>query len=366
MRPFIEPNYYEVLGVAETASKEDIKRAFRRLAREYHPDVNKSPDAEAKFKEINRAYTILGTETSRFDFDRRFKQRRQTTTSAASFFQQRNSTSTNVSRNNQNYYQILNVSETDSIDKITIQYKMVRLQHSSVFSRNNFSAETLRKIEAAYEVLSDPNKRARYNLYLKQTNPSVMSFEVWLAKNPEPTNVKKKVAPPVIKEEKQSKQKTEKESTQERLETEDKPQEEKNKQIHDPDSLFTKTIKGGLRIIKRTTNIQLGLSYLMLICIMISLILTFLQKNSVLADVYPILSSIWYPFVSVLFGITTLLSFFNMYLSWDFSVKNPEFKKVNMMWIITSLLFFSVFYAAYVTKKAIENQKIYMNRINNS
>ncbi|MGK7908026.1 MAG: molecular chaperone DnaJ [Synechococcus sp.] len=52
-------DYYELLGVSRNSSKEDIKRGFRRLARKYHPDVNKEPDAEDKFKEINRAYEVL-------------------------------------------------------------------------------------------------------------------------------------------------------------------------------------------------------------------------------------------------------------------------------------------------------------------
>ncbi|MFM7790237.1 MAG: DnaJ domain-containing protein, partial [Microcystis panniformis] len=52
-------DYYEILGVSRDAGKEDIKRAYRRLARKYHPDVNKEPGAEEHFKEINRAYEIL-------------------------------------------------------------------------------------------------------------------------------------------------------------------------------------------------------------------------------------------------------------------------------------------------------------------
>ena len=52
-------DYYEVLGVPRNASSDDLKSAFRRLARQYHPDVNKSPDAEERFKEINEAYAIL-------------------------------------------------------------------------------------------------------------------------------------------------------------------------------------------------------------------------------------------------------------------------------------------------------------------
>ncbi len=63
-------DYYEVLGVPRNASAEEIKKAFRRLARQYHPDVNKDKDAEAKFKEINEAYEVLSDEQKRAAYDR--------------------------------------------------------------------------------------------------------------------------------------------------------------------------------------------------------------------------------------------------------------------------------------------------------
>lgn len=63
-------DYYEILGVSRTANKEDIKKAFRTLARKYHPDVNKEPDAADKFKEINEAYEILSDDNKRARYDR--------------------------------------------------------------------------------------------------------------------------------------------------------------------------------------------------------------------------------------------------------------------------------------------------------
>ena len=61
---------YEVLGVSRDATEADIKKAFRRKARELHPDVNKAPDAEDQFKELNEAYDVLSDANKRAQYDR--------------------------------------------------------------------------------------------------------------------------------------------------------------------------------------------------------------------------------------------------------------------------------------------------------
>lgn len=63
-------DYYEVLGVERTVDKETLKKSFRKLAQKYHPDVNKSEEAEAKFKEINEAYQVLSDDQKRAAYDR--------------------------------------------------------------------------------------------------------------------------------------------------------------------------------------------------------------------------------------------------------------------------------------------------------
>ncbi len=62
-------DYYEVLGVSRNASKDEVKDAYRKLAMQYHPDRNKTPDAEEKFKEISEAYAVLSDDQKRQQYD---------------------------------------------------------------------------------------------------------------------------------------------------------------------------------------------------------------------------------------------------------------------------------------------------------
>ena len=64
-------DYYDILGVSRNADEREIKKAFRKLARKYHPDTNpNNPQAEANFKELNEAYTVLGDPDKRSKYDR--------------------------------------------------------------------------------------------------------------------------------------------------------------------------------------------------------------------------------------------------------------------------------------------------------
>ena len=63
-------DYYEILSLNKQASQEEIKSSFRKLARQYHPDVNNAPDAEERFKEINEAFMVLSDEEKRSIYDR--------------------------------------------------------------------------------------------------------------------------------------------------------------------------------------------------------------------------------------------------------------------------------------------------------
>ena len=62
-------DFYEVLGLSKSASQDEIKKAYRTLAKKYHPDINKEPGAEDKFKEIQEAYDILSDEKKKQLYD---------------------------------------------------------------------------------------------------------------------------------------------------------------------------------------------------------------------------------------------------------------------------------------------------------
>src|SRR5262249_7565444 len=62
-------DFYEILGVPRTATQDEIQRAYRKLARQYHPDVNKDPGAEDRFKEVSEAYDVLSDPEARQRYD---------------------------------------------------------------------------------------------------------------------------------------------------------------------------------------------------------------------------------------------------------------------------------------------------------
>ncbi len=78
-------DFYEVLGVSKSATAAEIKSAYRKLALQWHPDKNKSPEAEAKFKEINNAYSVLSDEKKRQMYDQVGHQRYNQTGGASGF-----------------------------------------------------------------------------------------------------------------------------------------------------------------------------------------------------------------------------------------------------------------------------------------
>ena len=68
-KEWLDTDYYAVLGVAKDASDKDIKKAYRKLAQQHHPDTNPGAEAETKFKEVNEAYEVLGDAEKRKEYD---------------------------------------------------------------------------------------------------------------------------------------------------------------------------------------------------------------------------------------------------------------------------------------------------------
>src|SRR5258708_39639737 len=64
-----ERDYYEILGVSKSASLDEIKKAYRKLALEFHPDRNKTKEGEGKFKEVTKAFEVLSNEEKRKTYD---------------------------------------------------------------------------------------------------------------------------------------------------------------------------------------------------------------------------------------------------------------------------------------------------------
>ena len=68
-RDWVEKDYYKILGVTKDASKEEIKKAYRKLAQKYHPDTSSDADSEARFKEVSEAHSILSNDEKRREYD---------------------------------------------------------------------------------------------------------------------------------------------------------------------------------------------------------------------------------------------------------------------------------------------------------
>ena len=165
-------DYYVVLGVHPSASPGDIRRAFRQLAIRYHPDVNRSPGALARFQEINTAYQVLNdpARRARYDSTRRIGTSRPTPASAASgppdvrlyYFQRRARAMFNPNAN-WSYYDVLGVPYNATPDTILRAYHRLYQEFYLERSPGQETAAILREITGAGQILNDPVSRAAYD-----------------------------------------------------------------------------------------------------------------------------------------------------------------------------------------------------------
>lgn len=138
-------NYYQILGVPRDASNDEIKKTFRRLARQYHPDVNpEDKTAEEKFKDINEAYDVLSDESKRADYDQILfgKSKRKVTKPREPFSRNGNSSGTSYRQD----YDVLKFK--DFSPGTTKREKVVTAPRSS---RRDVEARLTLPLEKAYQ-----------------------------------------------------------------------------------------------------------------------------------------------------------------------------------------------------------------------
>ncbi|MBO4404725.1 MAG: DnaJ domain-containing protein [Treponema sp.] len=107
-------DYYRILGIEKTASSDDIKKAYRKLAFKYHPDRNEgNPQAEEMFKKINEAYSVLGDEQKRAQYDSPFFNAQNTFTGGQSSQSQWNFYSTGTKRSSDPFEEFFNFGQNE-------------------------------------------------------------------------------------------------------------------------------------------------------------------------------------------------------------------------------------------------------------
>lgn len=163
-------DYYEVLGLPPHATDEQIRRRFRELARQYHPDVNRSPDAEHRFKEITEAYRVLSSPSLRADYDlmRRSAQSVRASTGGTTTTPPRSRPSTQQSTRQQRPYSTSSAHTSARSAEIEaqqlLQNAMLAYARGNLHEARSLAKRVLRiqRYNAqAYEILGDVYRQER-------------------------------------------------------------------------------------------------------------------------------------------------------------------------------------------------------------
>ena len=164
-------DYYSILGVPISATAEEIRRAFRQLALQYHPDVNNSPEATDRFQEISVAYQTLVNPEKRAEYDaaRRSAASRSPAPQSPeqeparrSYFQRRVRAATDPG-SIWSYYDILGIPRDASEEDIVRSYQRLYREFYHGSDVDPGTAAILREIIDAREVLTDPDRRLAYD-----------------------------------------------------------------------------------------------------------------------------------------------------------------------------------------------------------
>jgi len=128
-------NYYKILGVTKTATEDDIKKAYRKMALKFHPDKNKEPDAEEKFKEIAEAYEVLGDKSKKNKYDNSHRRNSTPNHNYAWSFSFTPSDPFDLFKNFFNGHDPFSDSFHDSL---FASFNLHRHHHASIFDRDPF------------------------------------------------------------------------------------------------------------------------------------------------------------------------------------------------------------------------------------
>lgn len=198
--------YYDILGISEISTLEEIKYSYRKLSSQYHPDRNKKTDAVKKMQEINQAYSVLSDDLKRQDYDLQLKiwresqgqghkdksqnhyreesvKKEESTKERAGKNQDRQERQENVEPEKEkstkstkntksseeleeNYYRILGVLQNATDREIRLAYSS-RLNEYIVLQDSAGRDELLQQLTKAYEVLSSPRGRKKYDRKLE-------------------------------------------------------------------------------------------------------------------------------------------------------------------------------------------------------
>lgn len=163
-------NYYEILGVKQSASAEEIRNAYARAVAKYHPDINPGVDNSEIMKLCRKAYATLKEETLRKQYDESLKAKAIASKPAQ-----------------KNYYTVLGIKPEATEEEIKAAFTKAVVDSEI----NGKSAEEMKQIKEAYEVLKDKEKRAEYDKQLGiknapvaiESSPKVSNLEVKASKN---------------------------------------------------------------------------------------------------------------------------------------------------------------------------------------
>ena len=167
-RKVLLKDYYSLLGVSPTASASEIQRAFRRLALEFHPDVSRKLDAEARFQEINTAYQVLKNPARRAEYDAsrsplaRQPGRVNQRDVRRYYFQRRVRAATDPG-STWNYYDVLGVPKNATEETVARAFQRL---YGQFYPGKNIDPGTdaiLREIVEARDVLTNQTRRAAYD-----------------------------------------------------------------------------------------------------------------------------------------------------------------------------------------------------------